>query len=139
MPENNKPASDKEELKSSFQVKLSQLLDEDSEVSVDITVEDDEEKPVPLSVVDADSLECEEGFRDDDCYILRFSAWRTKPLNATPEQADEAEHTHLQIEVSVGPFEGKYTPQIEEGVLGYLAGLIDEVQSPSAATPKKEE
>jgi hypothetical protein len=143
MPEDKKPANT--DLEFSAQVKLSQLVDDET-LDVHITVEDRDEHhyvdgepaPIPLSAVDADSLELEEtdweGQRWYWTYIMLIGATKMKPPNATPEQVAEAEKSNLEIEVTIGTFANKKTPPtIVDGALGFLVDTIRKFQTASGS------
>ena len=131
-----------ENLEFNAKVKLSELTDEEDEyVYVNITVEDESEDedtdkvegvPVPLVAVDPDSVELDEAFRDGENYIARLTATKTEPANATQEQLDEIEGSRLLLTVTVGTFESRYTPQMDEGVLGFVVEAIRRLQGQDA-------
>jgi hypothetical protein len=98
-----------------FDVSLSKLTQDDDMTGITISVTDNylnekgEEygQPTTLATVDLDSLERDDGgSREYDWYTLRFTASKTDP----PPEAEG----QLDIEVTVGPFEGRYTPQIDD-------------------------
>lgn len=124
MEDKVQPAS----LEFSDRVKLSELTNEDEYVNISISVEGEDGK-VALSTVNPDSLEYVEGFRNGYHYTISFDA---KKANPTEEELDEGTES-LNIEAFVGPFDGKYTPELDEGIERFIKAVIRGAQKPDTA------
>ena len=137
-----------EDLEFTTTVKLNRLTNEKGEcVYVNITVEDHSEGedsdadeveavPVILSAVDPDSVELDEAFRDGENYIARLTAKKAEPANPTQDQLEEVEDSDLRLTVTVGAFESRYTPEMEEGILGFVVDAIRGLQDQDAEVQK---